>query len=183
MPLKDIIFGKDRYSKSAHRLYVAVVEQARNPVFYSDLGVPDSLDGRFELISLHTFLVLHRLKSETGEAGLAIGQGLVDLMFADMDQSLREMGVGDMGVGKRVKKMAEAFQGRVAAYSSALVADEETQLHDALRRNLFGTRDQVEAHDLGQISDYLRHQAAFLGQQKSADILQGIIAFSQPGQK
>lgn len=181
MPLKDLIFGKDRQTNSAHRLYATVVEQARSPFFYSDLGVPDSLDGRFELISLHTFLVLHRLKSDSSGEGTALGQRLVDLMFADMDQSLREMGVGDMGVGKRVKKMAEAFHGRVAVYSAALVDDQDTQLRGALRRNLFGTSDHVEDRSLAQIAEYLIRQVALLDSQESADIMGGRIAFSQQG--
>ena len=80
--------------------------QARQPGFYRDCGVPDSVDGRFELIALHTFLVLHRLKADATDTE-ALGQALFDVMFQDMDQSLRELGAGDLGVGPRVKRMAQ----------------------------------------------------------------------------
>ena len=89
---------------------------ARHPVAYAEWGVPDTLDGRFDMITLHTFLVLDRLKGEDR----AFRQELVDEFFRDMDRSLREMGVGDLSVGKKVRKMAEVFYGRLAAYDKAL---------------------------------------------------------------
>src|ERR1700761_176269 len=96
-------------------LYAKAVAQARQPVFYAEREVPDTVDGRFDLLVLHVFLLLHRLGAE-GKATKSLNQGLFDLMFADMDRSLREMGVSDMSVGKRVKDMARAFYGRVDAY-------------------------------------------------------------------
>ena len=100
---------------SARLLYAAVVARAREPVFYTRFRVPDSLDGRFDMIALHAFLVLRRLKEE-GADGAALGQALFDVIFSDMDRSLREMGAGDLGVGRRVKRMARGFYGRIAAY-------------------------------------------------------------------
>ena len=96
---------------AADKLYRSVVSQARRPEFYLLVGVPDSLDGRFELNALHVFLVLDRLKQDYPR-GAGLGQALHDVFFADMDHSLREMGAGDLGVGKRVKKMAQGFYGR-----------------------------------------------------------------------
>src|SRR5579885_2019728 len=101
---------------AAAALYRAVVAQARAPAFYVAYGVPDTLDGRFDLIALHMFLVLHRLKSDTDAS--TVSQALFDIMFDDMDRSLREMGVGDLGVGRRVRAMAEALYGRMAAYEA-----------------------------------------------------------------
>ena len=101
-------------------------------MFYADWGVPDTLDGRFDMISLHAFLVLDRLKGTEQ----AFRQGLVDEFFADMDRSLREMGVGDLSVGKKVRKMAEVFYGRVAAYDQAL-AGPDGALEAAIARNVF----------------------------------------------
>lgn len=126
----------DPARKTAAGLYAALVAQARRPEFYTRLGVPDSLDGRFELVALHAFLVLRRLKSDA--EGAAAGQALVDLFVEDMDASLREMGAGDLGVGRRVKAMAQALYGRIAAYEAGLAGSEQT-LAGALRRNVFGT--------------------------------------------
>ena len=82
--------------QTARELYAGVVKQARQSLFYADYGVPDSLDGRFEMIALHAFLLLHRLKSDNPEAA-ALSQAVYDVFFADMDQCLREMGAGDLG--------------------------------------------------------------------------------------
>ena len=113
-------------------VYEAIVAAARHPVFYAEWGVADTLDGRFDMISLHTFLVLDRLKG----AEQTFRQELVDEFFRDMDRSLREMGVGDVSVGKKVRKMAEVFYGRVAAYDAAL-AGQRDALEAALARNVF----------------------------------------------
>ncbi len=95
-----VLFKRDPQEARARALYEGVVAQARQPGFYRDCGVPDSVDGRFELIALHAFLVLHRLKADPTDTA-ALGQALFDVMFQDMDQSLRELGAGDLGVGPR----------------------------------------------------------------------------------
>ena len=124
-------FGRRRQAAAARdaarALYKTAVARARDPVFYARYAVPDSLDGRFDMIALHVFLVLHRLKQE-GDPTKALAQILFDTMFADMDESLRELGVGDLSVGRRVKTMAEALYGRIAAYQAALDADDEDEL-------------------------------------------------------
>lgn len=159
----------------AHALYVALVEQARQPAFYRDWQVPDSLDGRFEMIALHGFLVLRRLKPE-GEAGKLLGQTLFDTIFADLDNQLREMGVGDLGVGKRIKVMAKAFYGRIAAYDSALAAS-DTALEEALRRNLYGTVQPAPAA-LAAMAGYLRANASALEACPAAEIHRGRLKFT-----
>lgn len=130
------LFPSRRQDRPAALLYGALVEQARKPVFYSDFGVPDTLDGRFDLIVLHLFLALHRLKAE-GAAGKALARGLTEVFVQDMDQNLREMGVGDLGVSRRVKDMARALFGRIEAYELAL-AGGNGPLEAALARNLYG---------------------------------------------
>ena len=156
-------------------LYRRVVEQSRRPCFYKDLGVPDSLDGRFGLIALHTVLLVRRLRLE-GNDGRQLAQALFDMMFADMDGSLREMGVGDLGVGRRVKAMARAFFGSAAAYEAGL-AGNEAELGDALRRNLFGT---VEARSeaLSLMVRYVRRQAQALNDEPGSEVLQGRVVFA-----
>ena len=125
-------------------LYEAIVAAARQEKFYGEWGVPDTVDGRFDMIILHVFLVLDRLKSG-GAATLDLRQSLTDSFFRDMDRSLREMGVGDLSVGKKVRKMAEAFYGRVAAYAGAL--DASGDVSDVIRRNIFpdGSNKDVSA--------------------------------------
>lgn len=120
---------------AAGRVYDAIVAAARQPEYYADLGVPDTIDGRFDLIVLHAMLVMRRLRTE-GEAGARLAQTVFDHMFRDMDRSLREIGIGDMSIGKHVKRMARAFYGRAARYEQGLDGADEL-LRDALAANLY----------------------------------------------
>ena len=162
---------------AADLAYLRVVEQARRPGFFADCGVPDTVDGRFELICLHAFLYLHRLKREEQQAA-ALGQRFFDTMFADFDRSLREMGTGDLSVGREVKRMAEAFYGRVAAYEAGLAGDDAV-LRAALARNLYGT---VAANPswLAAMAGYVRREAAGLRRQAAAELLAGRLSFGAP---
>lgn len=168
-------FARPPEADLAVSLYSAAVAQARRPDFYVGLGVPDTVDGRFELVSLHVFLVLHRLKGG-GEASDRLGQALFDLMFADMDQNLREMGAGDLGVGPRVKFMARAFYGRIAAYQDGLAAGEGT-LNTALRRNLYGTVPSPADAVVAAMADYLRRGVEQLAAAALDDVLIGRVTF------
>ena len=120
-------------------LYGHAVEAARAPFLYRDLGVPDTLDGRFDLVGLFAFLMVRRLESEP-PAGHRLAQAVFDAMFGDMDVNLREMGVGDLSVRKRVKAMWEAFHGRSASYAAALAASDDAALEAALARNVWRGR-------------------------------------------
>ncbi len=159
-------------------LYAALVGQARAPGFYAECGVPDSIDGRFDMIVLMTWLVLRRLQGE-GEAGARLGQALFDLMLADMDRNLREMGVGDLGVGRRVKAMVEGFYGRVASYDEGLAADGDDVLRAALARNLYGTIEAAPA-TLATMAGYVRAEDAALAAQKGSEIMAGRVRFTPP---
>jgi cytochrome b pre-mRNA-processing protein 3 len=172
------IFGLKRSNHAVASLYRALVEQARTPIFYEDFGVPDSLDGRFEMIAMHMFLVLHRLKSD-GTASAELAQSLFDTMFEDMDRSLREIGVGDLAVGKRVRAMGEALYGRMAAYETGLAGD-DTTLAAAFRRNLFGTVPEPgpSTDALASLARYLRASVQSLAGQAAREIAAGHLAFS-----
>lgn len=172
-------FGSRRTdAPEAWALYEAAVARARAPVFYSDLGVPDTLDGRFESISLHVFLILHRLKADRPRTE-ALAQEVFDAMFSDMDRSLREMGAGDLGVAPRVKKMAKAFYGRVSAYDAALASDADSGLlAEALERNLYGTVDTPEAGRVAALAADVRANVAALGEQPLTALAAGHIAFA-----
>jgi cytochrome b pre-mRNA-processing protein 3 len=114
-------------------IYGMIVTQAREPVFYRNLGVPDTVNGRFDLLVLHLWMVLRRLKPIEGGTGVA--QTLFDRFCDDMDANLREMGVGDLTVPKRMQAFGEAFYGRAAAYDVALAAGQEP-LAQSLCKNI-----------------------------------------------
>ena len=161
---------------AAAALYRAVIAQAREPAFYARFGVPDSVDGRFEMIALHMFGLLHRLKQEPDAA--ALSQELFDIMFVDMDRSLREMGVGDLGVGRRVRAMAEGLYGRMAAYESGLAAG-DAELAAAVRRNVYGTiaDGAVPETALAGFCGYLRALVVDLGRQSRERLIAGDVTF------
>ena len=171
-------FRRDRVGAAAECAYHRVVAQARRAEFFVAGGVPDTLDGRFELISLHAFLYLHRLKCEQPRAA-PLGQRFFDAMFADFDRSLREIGTGDLSVGREIKRMAEAFYGRIAAYERGLAADDSV-LQPALARNLFGTVPATPAAQLEGMADYVRREAARLSRQEAAELLAGRVTFGDP---
>jgi cytochrome b pre-mRNA-processing protein 3 len=164
----------DPIRQAALAAYRCIVAQARQPGFFTDCGVPDTVDGRFELICLHAFLYLHRVKRDRPRS-TPLGQRFFDEMFSDFDRSLREMGTGDLSVGREIRRMAEAFYGRVAAYETGL-ADGDARLATALARNLFGTAAPTACH-LTAMAAYVRREAARLGGQKSNELLAGSIVF------
>ncbi len=131
------LFRKTRAEvEAARRLYPVVLEQSRQPEMYRAGDVPDTPEGRFEALTLHMAVVLRRFRGH-GEQAAEVAQALFDVMFDDMDAALRELGVGDLTVAKRIKKMGEAFYGRAAAYDAALAQDDASAIAQALRRNLY----------------------------------------------
>jgi cytochrome b pre-mRNA-processing protein 3 len=169
-------FQRSSIRSAADLAYQRVVAQARRPEFFTSYGVPDTLDGRFEMICLHAFLYLHRLKSEPDAAG--VGQRFFDAMFADFDRSLREIGTGDLSVGRQVTRMAEGFYGRVRAYEQGLDGD-DAAMQAALGRNLYGTApaspDRVE-----RMAAYVRREAARLAGEPASALIAGSVSFGTP---
>lgn len=168
---------KSALRESAEKLYLSLVGQARRPEFYISLGVPDTADGRFDLIALHAYLILRRFKREP-EASGRMAQTLFDHMFADVDRNLREMGVGDLSVGRHVKALAEGFYGRIAAYDEAL-AGAEGVLTEALSRNLY-RNTTATPESLAALADYLKRESGALDRAPLADLLNGGVAFGPP---
>jgi cytochrome b pre-mRNA-processing protein 3 len=156
-------------------LYGAIVAQARAPVFYARLGVADTVDGRFELLIAHLAVVLKRLGG-AGDEAKAIGQAVFDLFCADMDRSLRELGVGDLAVPKRMKRMAEAYYGRAAAYGAALDRGQRQGLADVVRRNLLGGADGAA----DEIAAYLIEATAAIEAMPLAAFAEGRLAWPDP---
>jgi cytochrome b pre-mRNA-processing protein 3 len=157
-------------------IYGMIVTQAREPSFYRDLGVPDTVNGRFDLLVLHLWLVLRRLKSIEGGTGLS--QTLFDRFCDDMDGNLREMGVGDLTVPKRMQAFGEAFYGRVAAYDFALTAGKE-RLAQALCKNILNG-EQIE--NARRLACYSETSIAALAGLDDATIQSGSWRFPSPAQ-
>jgi len=160
----------------AATLYGAIVAQARKPALYADFGVADTVTGRFEMVVLHTVLVLDRLQGE-GEAEKAVGQKVFDLYCTDMDRSLRELGIGDLGVPKRMKKMTEGFYGRAMTYREALAAGDVGALGAAIARNVFPGSDAPNA---GRLAAYALASAKLLTTTPVATLLAEPPRFADP---
>jgi cytochrome b pre-mRNA-processing protein 3 len=172
------LFREKPHQHAANSIYAAIVAQARRPQFYADLGVPDTLDGRFDLLVMHAFLFFYRLKGEADSAPKC-AQLVFDAMFADLDQNLREMGVGDMSIGKKVRKMGSAFYGRTKAYDGGLQSFESDPelLADAVRRNVFSEGETGNAASL--LAAYMADCVEALRRQSVDDILDGRLVFPE----
>jgi cytochrome b pre-mRNA-processing protein 3 len=160
----------------ASNLYNDLVAHARSPVFYLSFGVPDSMLGRFEMICLHSFLLFRRL-GKTGNTGRELAQHVHDLMFADLDRTLREQGVGDMGIGKRVKMLARNLYGRIDAYETGL-AGGTAELTDALRRNLYASASASDDEVAAMIA-YMKNTIESLDAQPTETIMSGNVGFPE----
>ena len=172
-------FGRGSDVGMSLAVYERIVAQARQPAFYASHGVPDTPDGRFEMLALHLFLVLHRLKRERHDpAAAALAQGLTDHMVADMDANLREMGAGDLGVGRRVKRMAGALYGRIAAYESGLDQG-EIDLRQTVRQVAFATAAPTDDQTI-QLTRYILASRNRLAEHSAAELTRGIIQFPAP---
>lgn len=167
--------GRSRFERSGFALYGAAVAAARSPGFYAGLAVPDTLDGRFDLIGLHVFLLIERLRRDA-EPGPRLAQAVFDAMFADMDHNLRELGVGDLSVGKRVRAMWEAFHGRASAYGAALRSGDAAALADAITRNLWRGDEPLDGAAVA-LARYVKAQASHLAKQPLAALHAGRVSF------
>ena len=159
------------------RLYDSAVERARQPVFYQDFGVSDTVEGRFELYSLHVILLLHRLKGE-GARAAETAQALFDIFVSQLDHALREIGVGDLSVAKKMRKLGEAFYGRAKAYDTALGDPAGGELAALIGRTAFegaGEAAQVEA-----LTAYVRKVVAALATEPLEAVLEGRADWPDP---
>ncbi|MBZ9673346.1 ubiquinol-cytochrome C chaperone family protein [Mesorhizobium sp. ES1-3] len=172
------LFGRERHANRAitEALYAQIVAAARQTVFYSHWNVPDTPLGRFEMLSLHMFLVQHRMRGEDGVAQ-EIAQVLIDEFFLDVDHSLRELGIGDVGVPKRMKKLAKMFYGRTAAYDDALERNDHDGLTAALARNV---RPDADAWpEASRLAGYVASASRQLSAQPTESIAAGTVAFPE----
>jgi cytochrome b pre-mRNA-processing protein 3 len=157
---------------AGRQLYASAVAQARLPGFYRGLGVADSPEGRFELYTLHVVLLLHRLKGQ-GPRAAETSQALFDAYVRGLDDALREMGVGDLSVGKKMRKLGEAFYGRAKAYDQALAALPDSSALDALIGRTLDIGDRTA------FVGYVEAARQVLAGQAPEQLLQGDVAWPQ----
>lgn len=165
---------------AAYALFTEIVAQARRPHFYSDWCVADTLDGRFDVIILHVSLVVNRLEQDKDNKQMALLiRYLQEVLFENMDMSLREMGVGDMSIGKKVKVMADAYNGRLTAYNKAIRSDDvKRNFKSALIRNIY--REQPPENEiLDKLISYVMAQVKCLKMQTVDDFILAKIFFEE----
>lgn len=159
-------------------VYDQIVAAARQPRFYAEFEVQDIPLGRYEMLSLHMFLFMHRLKGHGGESAGSlkdIGQEITDYFFQDVDHSLRELGIGDQGVPKRMKKLARMFYGRVESYDAAIAAQDQQALEIALARNI---RPDIENWSGAKpLAQYVFDAVRLLAEQNDSEVAAGRIVF------
>jgi cytochrome b pre-mRNA-processing protein 3 len=153
----------------AAALYTRTAERARAAELYEACGIPDTLDGRFDALALHAALVIDRLRQEPD--GEALSQAFFDAMFRHLDLTLREIGVQDLGVGRRIKIMAEGFHGRALAYRAALSGTGATSLTEVLRRNAYGGRPPVDAQPVVCLEAHVRREVDRLAHTARNDLV------------
>ena len=169
-------FRRNAEARTIASLYGMIVAQARQPAFYTNYGVADTMEGRFDLIVLHLVLVLRRL-DRAGDQGRLLGQRLFDAFCRDLDGNLREMGIGDLAVPKHMQRFGEAFYGRQAAYLGALDAPDSGDFENALARNILVGGALERAADLAR---YAHAAVRELDAQEEGALLRGELAFPSP---
>jgi cytochrome b pre-mRNA-processing protein 3 len=168
------LFRKNTDSAPVYAVYNAIVAQSRRPQFYAEWGVPDTVTGRFDMISLHLALLFRRLRSEE-QATKAFSQAVFDLFFKDMDRSLREMGVGDLSIAKRIQKMGNLFFGLLANINGAMDSGDVAALEAVLERNIYA---DIADPPVAQLAAYMLDEAEHLAGQPIEAILSGNLSMS-----
>lgn len=173
--LQRLFAGRQAHD-AGRRLYLEAVSQARRPGFYREHGVADTADGRFELYSMHVILLLHRLKGQ-GQTASEAAQGLFDAYVKSLDDALREAGVGDLSVGKKMRGLGAAFLGRIKAYDAALARlPDRADLADVVARTVYGPGAPPDAG----LADYVVAAVARLSAESTAALLRGEVLWPEP---
>jgi cytochrome b pre-mRNA-processing protein 3 len=169
------LFKRGPSRAAGEKLYETAIRQARQPAFYADLGAPDTVEGRFELYTLHVVLVLSRLKAQ-GDVAAETAQALFDTYLQALDDALREMGVGDLSVSKKMRKLGEAFYGRAKAYQAALDQGDHTALAALIGRTVYEGQPDTAAT---RLADYVERSAALLAGLPLDDVLAAELAWPE----
>jgi cytochrome b pre-mRNA-processing protein 3 len=170
------LFQRSRGPDRIGALYGAIVAQARQPALYAEYGVPDTMEGRFDMIVLHVALFFRRVRKEP-EPIRQLGQGVFDRFCADMEHNLREIGLSDVAIPREMRRVGEAYYGRASAYDRAIGAADRAALADALARNVF-----TDGADAGapRLAAYVRAAVEMLARQECEAIAGGAVAFPDP---
>lgn len=175
--LLDRLFRPRPALTAGRALYLRSVEQSRVPALYAELAAPDSVEGRFEIYSLHVVLLLDRLRGQ-GEGTGEVSQALFDTYVKELDNALRELGVGDLSVGRKMRKLGEAFYGRGKAYEAAFAAlPDRTQLEALIARTIYA---DLDASPAARMAGYVLDQRGHLVGQSIERLLAGEVDWKAP---
>lgn len=167
-----LLKAKNPYEQEAAFVYSTLLTCSREPLFYKDLGIEDTFEGRFELLTLHVFMVMHVVLERNADEEFS--QALFDAMFADMDQALRETGKGDMSVPKHMRRMMTGFNGRIHAYHESY--GDDAAFEEALVRNLYGGTNN---ESVARIRAYIQENIDLMLAQNISDIMEGHVTLSE----
>ena len=169
---EHIMFGllkkKKPYQDEAYDVYARIMDHITNPVFYTKMGVEDTFDGRFDMLVVHSFMVFDTLHTKDQQGASSFNQALFDQIFNHMHVTLREIGVGDVGIPKHQQKMMKAFNGRMHSYQEALDTD---NLDEALIRNLYGTVEEPDLKSVKVFAKYMKKNVKRLRDFSFDDVL------------
>lgn len=157
--LLDRLFRPRPARAIGQALYQRVVDQSRTPALYADIGAPDTVEGRFEIYTLHAVLLIERLRGH-GEQAAEVSQALFDAYVKSLDHALREMGVGDLSVGKKMRKLGESLYGRMSAYEGPLRAEDVDALAAAVAKNVYESADAATGLALARYAVVARQNLA-----------------------
>ena len=169
------LFKKSPDPEAVLAVYRAIVAQSRQPVFYAQWGVPDTVTGRFDVLCLHMGLVFRRLNG-AGKPASEFAQALFDLFFKDMDRNLREMGAGDLAVPKKIRNMGNLFYGLMTSLNEAMERGDRPEVEAVLQRNLF---DDAAGPNIGALADYLEAEYAKLKLQSVEAVIGGRVLLGE----
>lgn len=174
------LLNKKKLNNAAHKLFNTIIEHSRTIYFYENCAVEDSLDGRFDLMAIHMAIALEKLDHHKEKKFVPEYKRILqEIMFDNLDLTLREIGVGDLGVGKRIKVMAEAFYGRMVAYQKLFAKKNEDEMSETLKRNLYREK-AVDEDVLKNMVSYIYEQHEMIMKQDIETILGGNIDFQVP---
>ena len=173
------LFSRNRNKQLIDKLHDEIMVGVLNPALYLSCGVPDTFEGRFEMLVLHGALTTRRIE-RLAAPGPDLAQDLTDVIFRYLDVTLREMGVGDTTVPKKMKKHAESYAGRAFSYLTALDAQDEEALRLALARNVYGDETQAASSQTKRLAHYAMAIESALGQYELDHFLSGQIGYPDP---
>ena len=169
-------YKNKQLKNTAHEIYGSIVAQSRKPVFYATWNIPDTIEGRFEVLVMHMALFIHRM-DQIGPDGASFGQLVAEAFIDDLDGSFREMGVGDLAVPKRMKAASEAYLGRLLTYNGALKNKNRAELVIGISRNMINDENR-ETAQVDALADYMLRSSDRLGTQELDQVLSGQLVFA-----